>query len=236
MACSTTSTASGEANLPETPLIKSARTSARGVTYLAVWCLGIALAALLLLHVIRPELDPRVQYLSAYAIGRFGWLMTAVFLLAAAAAGSLSAALWRTTTRSSFLVIVCLALLVAALTNVLMAAFETNLPALHGALAVSTTRGRFHNTLSVVHGVAWLSAAGITPLALSRDSRWRGAIRWSAIAGVAVAAAITTRALMSEARGGITQRIWIASIISWGLVHAIATLQRCSRAEGRDAT
>jgi hypothetical protein len=39
---------------------------------------------LLGLHVLEPEYDPTWRFLSEYALGRFGWLMTAAFLAIAA--------------------------------------------------------------------------------------------------------------------------------------------------------
>jgi hypothetical membrane protein len=58
--------------------------------------LGTAVTALLLLvtlHILRPEIDTAQSMVSEYAIGKFGWMQTLVFLFFAVSAGALLAAL-----------------------------------------------------------------------------------------------------------------------------------------------
>ena len=58
--------------------------------------LGTAVTALLLLvtlHILRPETDTAQSMVSEYAIGKFGWIQTLVFLFFAVSAGALLAAL-----------------------------------------------------------------------------------------------------------------------------------------------
>ena len=48
------------------------------------------LLAVAALHILRPEMDPARRYLSEYAIGRWGLLMTAAFFCVAVGAGALA--------------------------------------------------------------------------------------------------------------------------------------------------
>ncbi len=50
------------------------------------------LAILALLHILKPELDPSWRFVSEYAVGRLGWLMTLGFLAWAASCLALSVA------------------------------------------------------------------------------------------------------------------------------------------------
>ena len=61
--------------------------------------IGVAAAAafavlLGLLHIIQPELDPTWRFVSEYALGRAGWLMTVAFLALAVACVSVVALYW----------------------------------------------------------------------------------------------------------------------------------------------
>ena len=59
----------------------------------ALWMAVIFVSWLLLLHVVRADLDPSWHMVSEYAIGRFGWMNTAAFLSLAGAFFSLMVAL-----------------------------------------------------------------------------------------------------------------------------------------------
>lgn len=61
--------------------------------------IGVAAAAafaglLLLLHLIQPQLDPTWRFVSEYALGPAGWLMTAAFLALALACAGVVALYW----------------------------------------------------------------------------------------------------------------------------------------------
>ncbi|WP_158647605.1 DUF998 domain-containing protein [Actinoplanes sp. ATCC 53533] len=66
------------------------RPTAAGISFLA----GIAFLVLLtLIHAIRPDVSPRWQTTSEYAVGGLGWLMVTAFLLSAVGYGALAVAL-----------------------------------------------------------------------------------------------------------------------------------------------
>jgi hypothetical protein len=76
-------------------------TTAKPVTAISLTAarlsLGTAVAFLILLaalHVIKPELDPSWHFISEYAIGNYGWIMTLAFLSLALSCASLAVALW----------------------------------------------------------------------------------------------------------------------------------------------
>jgi len=59
----------------------------------AIGSAALALIALAMLHVLKPELHPGQTMISRYALGRFGWLMALCFAAFGAASASLFAAL-----------------------------------------------------------------------------------------------------------------------------------------------
>jgi hypothetical protein len=46
----------------------------------AIACFAYSVLALLLLHLLRPDISPAEHMISAYAIGPYGWVMTTVFI------------------------------------------------------------------------------------------------------------------------------------------------------------
>jgi hypothetical protein len=94
----------------------------------------VALAALLLLHIVSPELAPSWRMVSEYANGRYPWLLTVVFIGWAVSSFALIAALWPlSTTTLGKVGLVFLAL--AGLGQTMGALFDVN-HRLHGPAAM----------------------------------------------------------------------------------------------------
>lgn len=72
------------------PLTSRTRTAA----FVAIIAAGTAASALLLLHLLRPDLDPTWRFVSEYALGPFGFVMTVAFLAIAAASAALVVLMW----------------------------------------------------------------------------------------------------------------------------------------------
>jgi hypothetical protein len=94
----------------------------------------VALAALLLLHIVSPELAPSWRMVSEYANGRYPWLLTLVFTGWAVSSFALIAALWPlSTTMLGKVGLVFLAL--AGVGQTMGALFDIN-HKLHGSAAM----------------------------------------------------------------------------------------------------
>ena len=59
----------------------------------AIGAIALAVIALAMLHILKPEVDPSRNMISLYALGRHGWLMALCFVAFGAATASLFAAL-----------------------------------------------------------------------------------------------------------------------------------------------
>jgi hypothetical protein len=91
---------------------------------------------------------------------------------------------------------------------------------------VRTNHGRIHDVLALLHGITWSVAVLVLPLALRRDARWRDVVRVSWISALVVVATVASRAVSPPGTTGVTQRLWIASILAWGVIHAAAAWRR----------
>jgi Protein of unknown function (DUF998) len=56
--------------------------------------------AILILHVVRTDFDPGYRYLSEYAVGPYGTLMTSTFYVLSAGSVALAIGLWRSVSSS----------------------------------------------------------------------------------------------------------------------------------------
>lgn len=184
----------------------------------AIVCLSYFVVALLALHLLRPDYEPRSHFISDYAVGDFGWIMTAAFLALSGACCSLGLGLAIDGPKSILARVGTLLLGVAAIGLVLTAIYETDLPG-----APYTRSGDIHemtfrvNTLSLIFGSLFLSVSfGSSP-------RWRG-FRPTALflfGLVAIAVVIQFMTLHKGAPYGLANRFFCAVLVSWLLATAI---------------
>jgi hypothetical protein len=181
--------------------------------------LGVAtvFALYLLLHVLRPDYNPLRRFLSEYAVGRFGVLMTAAFLLQALISLALVIGLFRDVRHSGSLLAGCAFLTIAALTLTVAAVFPTDLIDPAGDQPRLITRA----------GVVHQSAGAISFLArivafLSLSCAYRSDNRWQALAPTAYRVALAFLALFFTFvvmvpwdLGGLAQRGAVAGSLLW---------------------
>jgi uncharacterized protein DUF998 len=104
---------------------------------------GVTFALLLgTMHVVQPELDPTWRFISEYALGRAGWLMTAAFVALALSLVSGVVALARPV--RTWPGRIGLALLAVAAVGILLAAVFPTDP-ITVPVEAQTTAGRLHN-------------------------------------------------------------------------------------------
>jgi len=82
-------------------------TSSHSLELAAAGAAALWLIVILLLHFVRPELDPRTRMISDYARGPHGWIMQFAFFCMALSCGALAAALWALPSPGSALLILC---------------------------------------------------------------------------------------------------------------------------------
>ena len=99
-------------------------------------CAAYYVIVLIALHILKPELDPRFMFMSAYALGDYGWLMTTTFFVLGLAAFAVAAGL-RDVQQSSRSARIGLGLLaVGALFVCLAGVFKDSIPHLLAGVVV----------------------------------------------------------------------------------------------------
>ncbi len=130
---------------------------------------GISILLLVVLHFVKPELDPSWRTVSEYAIGRHGWLMTACFLAQSLGCAALLVAV-RSEARSWVGYLGLFFLLAAAVGPAMAAIFPSDLITTTPA-EVSDT-GRMHSIAGMIGIPSLPIAAMLLSFHLTRQSGW----------------------------------------------------------------
>jgi len=192
---------------------------------IATWgALGL-LAMVALLHVLKPELDPSWRFISEYAIGPLGWLMTLAFLAWAASCLALSMAARPVMTNARgragarLLAIVGLALVVAGI-------FPQD--PVTSAPGQGTTAGMLHALASMVGipGIpiaAMLISSGLPGGLRGGAVRLAAHLTWiSLLLMIAYLAYAVPRAggFNASVHAGLMNRLVVLAYIAWQLLLA----------------
>lgn len=152
---------------------------------------GIFVALLAILHVIKPEIDPSWRFVSEYAIGAHGWMMSLAFLALAAAFASLAVSvgpqLRRLAGRLGW------ALLLVSAVGLALAGLFTTDP-ITATPEAATTGGQIH-ALGGALGLAMPFAVALVTWRLAKEPAWAAARR-RLIAAAALAVASSVFALV----------------------------------------
>ncbi len=198
-----------------------------GILGQAVWT-----AALVALHFLRPDVND-TSTISAYAVGPYGWLMTAAFLALGLGALALAIGIRRATTPSRWSLVGTVLAGLCGLGFVLAGIFpvggcrdvacaerfESGADVPMSAAAIAHGVGALLGILLLIIGMLVLSRA------FKRDQTWRSLWPWSLALGLA---ALVQVVLAGDGLvGAILMRILVATLILWLLLvtlrlHSIA--------------
>jgi hypothetical protein len=184
----------------------------------AIACLIYFVVALLALHVLRPDYAPRSHFISDYAVGEYGWVMTTAFLALSGGCCTLMAGLWTAGPKTVIGRLGALLLGVASIGLIITAIYKTDLPG-----APYTRSGEIHemtfrvNTLSLVFGTLILS------LSFGSSERWRNfrGVALALFGCIAAAVVIQIATLHKGAPYGLANRLFCAVMIAWLLATAM---------------
>lgn len=179
---------------PTTELTEGGRaTPARTAATTSTASAGSFLGLLVLLHLIKPEVDPSWQMISDYGVGGFGWVMSVAFLSLAASCVAAAVALrphlrsWPSRIGAVFLLIAALGLIIGGVFPVDPVGEEI------------TFQGEMHGVGFMLGVPGFLVAATLISGGLARDPGWARARRavlwatslvWLSVVGFAVAMAV----------------------------------------------
>lgn len=185
----------------------------------AVVVLGVAtvFALYLLLHGLRPDYSPLRRFLSEYAVGRFGVLMTAAFLLQALVSLALVLGLFRDVRHSGSLLAGCAFLTVAAVALTVAGIFPTDLSDPVGDPPRWMTRaGIVHQSAGAFSFFARIVAFLFLSRAYRCDDRWQALAPTAHRIAVAFLALVVAFVLLVRwDLGGLAQRGAVAVGLLW---------------------
>jgi hypothetical membrane protein len=175
-----------------------------------------------LLHLLRPDYNPFQRFLSEYAVGRFGGLMTAAFLLQALISLALVIGLFREVRHSGSLLAGCAFLIVAALTLTLAGVFQTDLSDSIGPFRLITPTGMLHQLAGAISFLSRIAAFLCLSRAYRFDNRWQSLAPTARHVAIAFLTLFFTFVLMIPWNfGGVAQRVTVAVGLLWILLSGL---------------
>ena len=129
---------------------------------------GVAIA-IVSLHLLKPEIEPSWRFISEYALGRYGWLMSLTFVTFGVAHVALAFDLRRFRSASWPARLAPAAMAITAAGLILAGVFTTD--AITTDPSAVTTSGRMHN-LGGAMGIAMPFAVGLVTWQLFRHPSW----------------------------------------------------------------
>lgn len=167
--------------------------------------------AVMLLHVVRGDMDPMKQVMSEYANGSYGVVMTVAFYSFGLSALALGFRLRTALARRGAGKVVPGLLAVTGIALLLSGAFEVGRP-----VVPDTMEEAIHSLASVTAFVLLIVAMLLFSFASARDDAWRSyAWRSWTLSGVAAAAAMASPWADATRWSGIVQRILGAAVLAW---------------------
>ena len=202
--------------------------------YMAMISLSAFLVLLILLHVLKTDLDPTWHMVSEYAIGRYGWMMQVAFVCLAFSCISIAIAGWPQVMTTGGKI--GMVLLVIAAIGLTIAAFNNTDPA--NTLKVDMSpHGKMHGFGFMIGVPSLTIAAVLINLSLRNNPGWEWAkqsLFWSGqLPWISVVAMVTTLLIFLPKNDGkfgptvvvgLPNRLWVLAccvclaIIAFGVI------------------
>ncbi|HEX8918007.1 MAG TPA: DUF998 domain-containing protein [Chloroflexota bacterium] len=214
------SNASGGSPTP-TPHIELGTKKLRSIRLLALGAqLGIDgfIVLVVLLHFLRPDLDPGIRTVSEYAIGRYGLLMTTAFFLLGLGSVALAALMAWVPEARSFGRLLPWLMILFALAVMVCGIFRTDTTIPGSAVTIG---GGIHKAAADVAMYAGCAMMALTGLRSLNDKRW------SVLSGCTLAMLVlglgTWAFLETMGYSGWAERALIAAVVLWFAGIAVRT-------------
>ena len=166
-----------------------------------------------LLHFLRPETNPLTLGVSYYAVGTYGFLMTAAFLILSLGGATLTFGLLLGSTQGHRSPVGLLLLGIWSLSVALAAIFPIDAPG-----APPTTHGMIHELVGTSF-LLFVIAVFLLSRQFARDSRWHAFSRPATVIAFLVLAAGVALFLMNgifqSDLGGLVQRMYLFISLLW---------------------
>jgi hypothetical protein len=184
----------------------------------AIGCFTYATVALLLMHILRPDLAPTSHMISEYAVGRFGWLMQSVFVGLSLGCAALLVGLARNGPTSIVARLGVVLLAVASIGLIVSAIYPMDLPG-----TPSTRSGELHDLSFIVNVASIALAIVLLTASFGSDFRWRSYRRTSGVllSLIALGFALQFLTLRKGAPYGLANRFFVSVVLAWLIATSI---------------
>ncbi len=196
----------------------------------AIACFAYFAFALLLLHALRPDRALATTWISGYAIGPYGWVMTTAWLAASSGCLMLLLGLARSGPRSGAARFGTLLMGILSLGLLITAIFP---PGKKGEPSIS---GEIHSITFLVNVVCILLASVLLSVGFGSDARWRAFWRTAATLASLLVFAFVLQFLTAyfEVLYGLANRFFATVLILWLLAISLQ-LRAVARDSAREA-
>jgi hypothetical protein len=212
--------------LVDRPAVAVAPHRATGASLIAIVLALVCFGAVMLLHIVRGDVDPLRRVMSEYANGSHGRIMTVVFYAFGLASLALAFRLRRGIERGGVTRAIPAFLAAAGVSLIASGVFEVERP-----LVPDTIEEVLHSYASITAFVLLVTAMLLLALACRRDARWWG-FRWVAVtlAVAAGASAAATPLTAGTGWSGAVQRLLSVTVLVWFVLTALHVRGRAFRA------
>src|SRR6266571_6668011 len=194
---------------------------AKQVAWLALIAIGgivYFIVAVVWLHFLRPEYNPINHAVSNYAVGPYGYLMTAAFYVLALSVFALALGLFRCIALTNLSRVAILLLCLASSEMVVIGVFPGDVHALHPP---ATITGVIHWTAAGVSFLSIMIASFLLSSSFKSDERWQVFRRPCFILALAMVGALLLYGILALVGWfGIGHSIYITVCLLWLLVLA----------------
>jgi hypothetical protein len=190
---------------------------ATGVSLAAILLVLGCFAAMVVLHVVRTDLDPVRQVMSEYANGRFGWFMTAAFYAMGLACLALAVRLGRAIERRRLSVAIRVVLGLGGLGLIMAGVFEVERPAVP-----DTLEEIIHSNATLAAFTLIITAMLLFSVVCRRDPNWSDFRVIAAVLAITAAVAGAFSPFAGQTTwSGLAQRILGLTVVAWLLLCAL---------------
>jgi hypothetical protein len=175
--------------------------------------------AVAILHILRPELNPVTHAVSNYAIGPFGWLMTAAFFILALSEFALTLGLARSLTASKSAAIGVLLLNLAAAGMVVTGIFPGDVKSPHPP---GTLPSLIHWIGAGISFLSLLIATFLFAHCFKTETRWQSFQCSACVVSVMIVVALVAFGILTLIGWvGVGERVYIAANVLWLLLASV---------------
>lgn len=191
---------------------KVSRSTSGSLATAAIVCFAYSVIALLILHFLRPDYAPATNFISNYAVGRYGWIMTTWFLAMSCGLLALAIGLYYSGLRSIAARLGLFLLAIASIGLVVSAIFPTDVPG-----APSTRSGDIHDMSFLVNVGSIFIATVLLSVGFADHPAWRSYRRtaWMLTALILVGFAVQFLTLHKGMPYGLANRFFVVVLFAW---------------------